>query len=692
MDRIRAVDARLEQALTTRIEARELEAQAQGQRATRTTLAGFATAALLVLYAFSVARRQARSRRRADAAATETRHALERSNTELERRNQAFVLAMDEVAYQRDIVGGQIEWSGAVEPILGFSFEPTRREAAAALDRIHPDDRAVADAAFVRAAQERTLFECEYRYQRADGAWCWLHDRGVPQHDADGRMVRITGILRDISVRKGLEATLDEQRARLNAAFDQSAVGMVELSTDDRVLHANDRYCEIIGRKQGQVLGCRTAEFIHPDDQPERATALARLRSGRSRSYVAERRYLRPDGSVVWAVVSHTLADPGGGREPHVFTTVQDLTDRKRAEAALAEDRAWLAAALDQAAVGIVHGHLDGRLLRVNQRFCEIVGRSRDEVLARRFGDYTHPDDRGIELEWHQRLLAGFDAPFRFEQRYLRPDGSVVWTSFYVSVVHPEGIGERLTSAVVLDITVAKATQVALAMERRRLRSFVKTFTRSVEDERTRIAREIHDELGQAFTGLKMDVAWIRRRTAALAPLASTVVTERLDSMKRFIEDTIGVVRRIATELRPPLLDQLGLAAALRAYAGQFAARTDLACELVLAEVALDRDQATTLFRIAQEALSNIARHAQAHRFTIRLEQSDAGVTLELADDGIGTAAIDEAAGRSLGLVGIVERARLIGGDALFESAPGQGTRVRVVVPHAAPDAEEAAA
>lgn len=199
------------------------------------------------------------------------------------------------------------------------------------------------------------------------------------------------------------------------------------------------------------------------------------------------------------------------------------------------------------------------------------------------------------------------------------------------------------------------------------------------EEERARISREIHDELGQALTGLKMQLSWLEKRLAGnlTAPAAT------IRSMSRLIDDTMHSVRRIASDLRPQVLDELGLAGALRRQAREFQARAGIRCRMDLpAEpFAMDPERARDVFRIFQEAMTNVARHAKATRVDIRLRLDAGHLLLSVADNGLGISPAAVRRTKALGLLGVRERALLLGGKVEIEGSEGEGTSVRLSVP-----------
>ena len=225
----------------------------------------------------------------------------------------------------------------------------------------------------------------------------------------------------------------------------------------------------------------------------------------------------------------------------------------------------------------------------------------------------------------------------------------------------------------------ARTLRAALEASREQLQRLADGLLLAREEERTTIAREIHDALGQALTALRMDVAWIGRRL----PDDMRATADKLRDMVALIDDTIVTVRRIATDLTPGILDDLGLAAAVEWQAQEFEQRTGIRCALrtMVDAARLDPLVSTAVFRIFQESLTNAARHSRASRVTVTLEHRDAELVLEVRDDGVGIAAADAANARSIGLAGMRERAQLAGGGCSIAGEPGAGTTVRVQIP-----------
>jgi signal transduction histidine kinase len=227
--------------------------------------------------------------------------------------------------------------------------------------------------------------------------------------------------------------------------------------------------------------------------------------------------------------------------------------------------------------------------------------------------------------------------------------------------------------------TDRKRAQEQLRQSHEQLRALSKHLQRVREEERTLIAREVHDELGQALTGLKLELTWLGGRL----PAGARALHAKVRSMAEHIDETIQTVRRIATELRPGLLDTVGLLAALEWQANEFQKQTGIRCRVKSAvkEALWDQDLNTAFFRIFQETLTNIIRHAKATRVQVGLGEKHGNLILDVQDNGRGISEAEVNNTRSIGLLGMRERAALLGGEVRVSGEPGKGTLVEVRIP-----------
>jgi len=279
---------------------------------------------------------------------------------------------------------------------------------------------------------------------------------------------------------------------------------------------------------------------------------------------------------------------------------------------------------------------------------------------------------------WRAAIAAG--EPFEHEARVRRADGEYRWM-VHRKVPVRDARGDIVKwCGSTTDIEDRKRAESGLQHSFEQLRALAARLQSVREEERTRVAREIHDELGQTLTAIKIDLAFL----ISERPEDEKYRLQRGQSILKLVEETIRTVRRISTELRPGILDDLGPVAAVEWAAEEFQARTGIKCHIDLsdADIAIDSERATALFRIFQETLTNVARHANATEVNVRLAEENGYLTLEVRDNGRGIGD-EQLSPRSLGILGMRERALLIGGEFNISGSPGQGTTVRVRIPKA---------
>jgi len=269
----------------------------------------------------------------------------------------------------------------------------------------------------------------------------------------------------------------------------------------------------------------------------------------------------------------------------------------------------------------------------------------------------------------------------------IRADGSEEFP-IEASISQTEVDGSHYYTVILRDITSRMQAERQLRRQKDELRELSAQVFEAREEEKTLIARELHDELGQLLTAMKMDLSWLRERLPALDP----ALEAKARQMNEVLDQTVGSVRRIAADLRPLMLDDLGLADAAGWLVEDFARRSGIECRIDLPPAerleALERDTSIAVYRVLQEALTNIARHSGAKHAWAVIEAGDGALRLEIEDDGHGISAEDLAKSRSLGLKGMRERVLYLGGALEVSRAPRGGTRVRAHVP--LPDGGEA--
>ena len=338
--------------------------------------------------------------------------------------------------------------------------------------------------------------------------------------------------------------------------------------------------------------------------------------------------------------------------------------DRYRSLVEQAADAIWL---VDQ----------QGNFLLVNSRACNMLGYTREEFQHFNLRDLLTPEEQvSNPIPWDE-IRAG--KRVTRERLLRRKDGSLVPVETAAKMLANGNV-----QTIIRDVTERKQAEEQVQHSLEQLRTLAARLQSVREEERTRIAREIHDELGQALTGLKMDLSWMEKRVAPTSDVVlHGLLSPKMQAMTQLIDATIHTVRRIATELRPGVLDNLGLLAALEWQAQDFQNRADIPCHLktTLEEIDIAQEGATAVFRIFQEILTNVVRHAHATRVDVCIAKDDGNLIIEVRDDGRGISESETTVETSIGLLGMRERALLLGGEVTIEGAPQGGTTVTVRMP-----------
>jgi PAS domain S-box-containing protein len=368
-----------------------------------------------------------------------------------------------------------------------------------------------------------------------------------------------------------------------------------------------------------------------------------------------------------------------------------DMRERERAEQGLRENRAKLAAALASMTDSVLITDTEGRFVDFNDAFARFYRFKSKFECARDFSEFSHMFDVFLangepaqeEMYAMRRALRGETAT-NAEYILRRKDTGETWMGSLSFSPIRDGDG-TITGSVISarDVTETKQAEAALlrsekeALQRQQLQALAERLQQVREEERKKVARDIHDQIGQILTAIKLDVAWAVRHL----PHASEAVHDRLKGSMEMINEGVRSVRNICSGLRPGVLDDLGLAAAIEWQAQEFGSRTGISCEVTVpsSDLHMDGDRATAIFRIFQECLTNVARHAEARTVRTCMCEIDENLQLEIKDDGKGF--IESDAAGSLGFLGMKERAQACGGNVEVSSIPGEGTTVTVRVP-----------
>ncbi len=506
-----------------------------------------------------------------------------------------------------------------------------------------------------------------------------------PLKDSSGKVIAVIEMVRDITARKEAEESLLLFRNLIDQSKDAI---LVNDPATGRFLMVNDRACSNLGYDRTTLLnlGTMDIEAVFPDQ----ASWDAHVHEVKSKGYlILEGMNRRRDRTLFPVEVNVTYMTLGA--KDYMLAVVRDITERKLADQALRTSQERLSKAQKTAHVGNWEWDVVTNKLYWSEEVYRIYGVDPEEYVPtfESVGKAMHPDDAESFINAVNAALYERKS-FELDYRLIRPDGTVRTVHTIGEVFYdPEG-KPLIKSGTIQDITEQKEAEEALrkshedleilvaertaelTMMNEQLRSFSSYLQEAREKERASIAREIHDELGQAMTALKMDFAWLKKKT----PPDRKDLVEKEASMSDLIETTMESVKRIATELRPGILDHLGLAAAVEWQAEEFEKRTGIKCSIVFRpdEIILDRDRSTTIFRVFQETLTNIARHAKATKVAIGLTGETGEFMLRVKDNGKGITEKQISDRKSLGLIGIRERVYFWGGSVTITGSRTSGT------------------
>ena len=416
---------------------------------------------------------------------------------------------------------------------------------------------------------------------------------------------------------------------------------------------------------------------LHPRDREKTLKGFEMLLH--DNALALEYRWQTRNGEYRWFRDEAVLIRRSDGTPQEIVGLRTDVTARREASEMIRRQ----AAIINQIQETVISIDLNGHVMSWNRGAEKMLGYSVEEALGKHIS-FIYPEE---DREFLERDVLGpvkAKGTHQVEARRLTKSGALRIAQLSLTLLKDETDSPFGIIGYSMDITDRKHGEEALLNSRNQLAALAVRLESVREEERTRIALEVHDVLGQALTGLKLDVAWVHKRiTESIESARHAAVLARLDSARELLDSTIQSVRDIATTLRPGVLDEIGLEAAVEWQAQEFQHRTGIACGTTIRprNLGLSPEQSTALFRILQEILTNVARHAQATNVDIRLEQSGEQVFLQVGDNGRGISGVEQSGPKSFGLLGMRLRAQQQGGSFDIRSTSGTGTTVTVSIP-----------
>jgi PAS domain S-box-containing protein len=484
-------------------------------------------------------------------------------------------------------------------------------------------------------------------------------------------------IIRDITERKRAESALRKNEALLKKSQQMAHIGSWELDLRSDILFWSDENFRIFEVNPALFDSSYEAflDATHPDDRVMVDKAYTDSVKNKT-PYNIVHRILFPDKRVKFVQEWCETQYDHEGRPIRSVGTTQDITESKRAEEALRQQKNFILQVIDTDPNLIFVKDARGKFLLVNQAMATLHGKTVQKMVGMDNAElFRNREEYEPHLQADREVIAS-GRPVTFVARTFL-GGKERWVHV-TKVPMKQGDGSVNVLGIAVDITERKLAEERLNESYQELEKLTTHLEVVREDEQKRIARELHDEMGGVLAALSMKVSLM----AAHPPTEMTDLMTEVDNLAKLVTSGIQAMRRTVTELRPTLLDEVGLKFAIERYVHEFERNTEIECDLRLPEeeLTLDGNQSTAIFRIIQESLTNVAKHAKASKVSIVLSEWDTVLMLTVTDNGKGFDLNTQKA-KSFGLLGIRERAAMVGGKAQITSAAGKGTTVRVSMP-----------
>jgi PAS domain S-box-containing protein len=538
--------------------------------------------------------------------------------------------------------------------------------------------------ASVRAIKEqRAVHNVETGVVKEDGTVVWTAVSAVPVGFPDWNVVVVTS---DITERMRAEEALRESEMRFRSVWENNTVGMRITNEEGIVLLANDKYCRLMEKAHDEIEGkpmcvvyeeTRHAEILRKHQERFRARSIPdslerdiTLHNGKKLSLQLSNTFLRTANQAALSL-----------------SVFRDDTERKRMDESLKKERATLSTMIEAIPDEICFKDAESRYVMANAAAVKALGaKSLKEMIGKTDLDFVRPEMALRHLAEEKAILESGEPAISRERIRLDPrTGEIEKCDLSTKVPVKDRDGNAIGLLVInRDITDRKLTEQRLRMTGERLRELAAHVQTVREEERKHLAQEFHDQIGQTLTALKMDLTMLQYQVAdRKKELSRTAIDVEIQAIQQMADHAIGSIREIMAELRPEVLDHLGILPALEFEVEKFQRNSGISCVFTshIEEIELDQGKSIALFRIFQEAITNVARHAQATHVHVITRREGDDLILEIKDDGIGISFDAENKTRSFGLIGMRERAMLFGGKVEITGTMGKGTTIVVRMP-----------
>jgi len=600
------------------------------------------------------------------------------SNTRLE-----FVQKIAKLGYwELDIRNNRLIWSQDIYRMLGLSetdFVPSLNNF---LNLIHPDDKKLFHQALNTSLSGVVSLDVEHRILKSDGQIIFVNQRGAVVYDEKSNLLKLSGSVQDITDRKLMENALRESQSRLSNIINSAMDAVITVDSNQKIILFNITAekmfkCslqEVIGKSIDQFIPSRFREIHRKHISNFGETGITMRTMGAINPISG----LRADGEEF--PIEASISQVEVNRQKLFTVIIRDITEKKKAEESLISSELRYRLLFKKNPMPMwVYDIETLKFLAVNFAAIKTYGYTIDEFLSMTIQDIRPEEDIPILENYLGNIRKSFQNAGVW--RHEKKDGTIIDVEI---VSHEIDFDGRLARLVLSnDVTEKKRAEDELKTSREQLRQLAGYLQNIREEERSAIAREIHDELGQVLTSLKMNLIFVDKKISTNGgEINVPALHKEISGMTSVIDDSVKRVRKIITELRPEMLDQLGLISALEWQAKEFITKSGIDCILVnnFGEAEVNRNVSIAVYRIFQEALTNVMRHSKATRVDVKIGRNNNHLEFEILDNGVGFE-LKENKSKTFGVLGMKERAIILGGDFKVENIKPSGTKIIVNIP-----------
>lgn len=613
------------------------------------------------------------------------RDVTERKKAELkiERANERFEMiahATNDAVFELDLLTGESWHNEAFLRLFnsGISTGNVKPDIELWKSKLHPNDKErVINKLRTTFAGYSSTWADEFRFQKADSSYGTFYGRAFIARDESGKAVRMIGSMADITELKKVEEEIKRSNSQLTLSQQIAHVGYWEMDLINQSHYWSDELYHLFDlENDGTVMDLDTyMKNVHPDDRKLFLESHHAAIENNQQLNV-EFRFVKKNGNICNFLTTGNVRTDKNGKPLRMEGTTQDITERKKNENEILKEK-YLSDSIINSLPGVFYLYTrDGKFLRGNKNFETVTKYSADEIRKMHPLDLFDEDEREMLSQKTRNVFISGEE--NVQANFLLKTKDKI--PYYFTGIAIEYEGSTCLMGVGIDISERVAAKEKIKKTSEQLRQLAGHLQSIREEERKRIGCEIHDELGQQLTAIEMDVAWIDKKI----PEESAIIKNKLKNVITLLSGSNQSIRRILSELRPSILDDHDLLEAIEWLNRQFTANTGIPVKFTTDESEIKSSESVTtcIFRVYQEAFTNITRYAQAKKVSTSLSVANETIMVIIEDDGKGFDMASVQNKKSFGILGMQERILILGGSFELVSSPGKGTKIIIGLPY----------